>query len=160
MQCHCTRRPVLRNRVLWTWEIVTKILPAGRLSGKQDRSNVKGLKGETPEIQDTLAQSMTGGSVRLEAETVLCETTEDEKQTKKNPALLLSGFSSYSESRSVGSCNIPAPEQLPLPGPDRAHFPCTGHQTEFLRAVSVPRSCPPHWPCDSQGKLVKRDRLP
>lgn len=83
MQCHCTRRPVLRNRVLWTWEIVTKILPAGRLSGKQDRSNVKGLKGETPEIQDTLAQSMTGGSVRLEAETVLCETTEDEKQKKK-----------------------------------------------------------------------------
>lgn len=33
---------------------------------------MKGLKGETPEIQDTLAQSMTGGSVRLEAETVLC----------------------------------------------------------------------------------------
>lgn len=46
---------------------------------------MKGLKGETPEIQDTLAQSMTGGSVRLEAETVLCETTEDEKQKKKTP---------------------------------------------------------------------------
>lgn len=54
---------------------------------------MKGLKEGTREIQDTLTQCMTGGSVRLEAETVihlLCETTKEEKQ--KTPPLLLSSF--------------------------------------------------------------------